>query len=79
MVYTGGTLPCHACLDNLRTPDHGSDQEKNQSLNRHNLRAFFVPGKRYNAGEVPAEQMRGPLSCLLARICERYLRNCADL
>jgi hypothetical protein len=51
MVYTGGTLSCHACLDNLRTPDHGSDQEKIQSLNRHNLYIVNASGKRYIADE----------------------------
>ena len=35
LVYTGGTLSCHAGLDNLRTPDHGSDQEKNSRMMLH--------------------------------------------
>ena len=39
MVYSGGTLPYHARPDNWRAADHGSDQEKIQSLIVHNPNA----------------------------------------
>ena len=59
MVYSGSSLSYYARPDNWCASDHGSEQEKNQSLIVHHPDARCAESKQHTTNDASKEWMSG--------------------